>query len=271
MPNTLTWALTAGLSVVALIAALMYLGGPLLIYFTHRQAARPHLVAFKPGVTPLPADVDQFFHHTSWALAQQGFEIVTGMFLPSQVENLVVALIYMVHRQELDTVIAVAMHNQAVGMSATMFHTEFVTRYRSGCVVQTANAQALNAFPVPPQCFNSYFPSIRDPVELYRLHQAQCRIHGSGPKLLKMDEQFGGDPLAYMASALVEELDAAVSAGYMQLDAAASQYRPTLKGAVLMTYGELWPMKGVRLRRRANRERQMLADLAYHATIARTA
>lgn len=270
MQPLLGWAIAAALSLLVLIAALMYLGGPLLIYFTHRQQARPHLVAFKPGVTPLPADVDQFFHHTSWALAQQGFEIITGMFLPSQMENLVVALIYMIHRQEQDTVIAVALHNKTPGMTATMFHVEFVTRYRSGNIIQTANAQPLSAFPVPPHCVNSHFPSVQDPVELYRLHQAQCRRHGSGPKLIKLDEQFGGDAVAYMAAALVEELDGAVESGYMRLDAAAGQYRPTFKGALLMTYGELWPVKGVRLRRRSNRERELLAELAYETSTART-
>jgi hypothetical protein len=254
------------LSLVAALAAFMYLGGPLLIYFTHRQPARPNLVPFKPGITPLPADVDQYFHATSWALAQQGFEIITGMFLPSQVENLVVALIYMINRQEQDTAIAVALHNKTPGMTSTMFHVEFVTRYRDGRLVQTTNAQPLSAFPPPPQCVNAFLPSVQDPAALYRLHQAQCRRHGSGSKLIKLDEQFGGDATAYMAGALVEELDAAVAAGYMRLDAAAGQYRPTPQGAVLMTYGELWPLKGVRLRRRANRERDLLAELSYDAS-----
>ena len=70
------------------------------------------------------------FHSTSWALAQQGFEIVTGMFLPSQVENVIVALIFLVNRQEKDGAICVAMHNNAPGMFQTQFHAEFVTRYK---------------------------------------------------------------------------------------------------------------------------------------------
>jgi hypothetical protein len=266
LTSTLGWA-CAGLVLVAGIMGLMYVGGPLLIYFTHRQAARPNLVSFKPGVTPLPADVDQFFHSTSWALAQQGFEIVTGMFLPSQVENVVVALIYMVNRQERDGAIGVALHNKAPGMNTTMFHTEFVTRYKDGRVVQTGNAQTLSAFPTPPECVNSFFPSVSDPVELYRLHQALCRRHGGGQKVLKLDEQCGGDCLRYMIESILEELDAATKAGYMQLDSAAGVYKPTVKGAILMTYGELWPYKSVRIRRRLSRERELLAELAYESRL----
>jgi hypothetical protein len=259
------WAL-AGLGVIALIAAFVYLGGPLLIYFTHKQAARPNLVAFKPGVTPLPADVDQYFHATSWALAQQGFEVVTGMFLPGQVEGVVAALIFLVNRQEQDAAIAVTLHQQTPGMSTTLFHCEFVTRYRDGRVVQTNNAQPLNAFPIPARCTNSYLPSVCDPVDLYRLHQALCRQRQAGPKVLLLDERYGGDAVRYVADSIIEELEEATSAGVMRLDEAGGVYRPTLKGAVRMTYGELWPTKGFRLRRRARRERELLADLAYDAS-----
>jgi hypothetical protein len=262
------WA-AVGLGVLAIAAAFMYLGGPLLIYLTHKQSAHPNLVAFKPGVTPLPADVDHYFHGTSWALAQQGFEMVTGVFLPSQVENVVAALVFMVNRQERDSVIAVTLHNRTPGMTTTMFHCEFVTRYQGGRVIQTNNAQPLNAFPIPPQCTNTYLPSVHDPVELYRLHQAVCRRHGTGQKVLPLDEQYGGDALSYMATAIIEELDEAAKAGVMRLDVAAGAYRPTLSGALRMTYAELWPMKGIRLRQRAKREREILAELAYETAAAR--
>ncbi|MCI0361674.1 MAG: hypothetical protein L0211_24585, partial [Planctomycetaceae bacterium] len=253
---------TIGLFLVAIVAAIVYIGGPILIYASHRQSARPNLVPFQPGATPLPADVDQYFHTTSWALAQQGFEIVTGMFLPSQVENVVVALIFLVNRQEKDAAVCVAMHNNAPGMFQTVFHLEFATRYRDGRVVQTNNAANLNAFPIPPECTNSYLPSVIDPVQLYRVHQAVCRRQGGGQKVLKLDEQFGGDAVRYMTDAIIEELDAAAKAGYMRRVESEGVYRPTLMGALKMTYGELWPYKGVRLRWRAHRERQLLAELA---------
>jgi hypothetical protein len=253
---------TIGLSLVAIVAAIMYIGGPILIFFSHRQSARPNLVPFQPGATPLPANVDQYFHTTSWALAQQGFEIITGMFLPSQVENVIVALIFLVNRHEKDAAICVAMHNNAPGMSQTVFHLEFVTRYRDGRVVQTNNAANLNAFPIPPECTNSYLPSVQDPVQLYRVHQAICRRYGGGKKIIKLDEQYAGDALRYMTDAIIEELEAATKAGYMRHLESEGIYRPTVLGAIKMTYGELWPYKGVRLRWRAYRERQLLTELA---------
>lgn len=255
------WFIAPGLILLAILMV-PYGLGPVLIYITHKQQARPHLVDFKPGVTPLPADVDQFFHSSSWALAQEGFEIITGMFLPSQIENIVVALIFLANRREKDGAIVVAMHSNSPVMTMTQFHIEFVSRYRDGRVIQTNNAESLNAFPTPPNTINSFLPSVRDPQQLYRIHQAVCRREGAGQKFLRLDEKYGGDAIGYMTDAMIEELDQASEAGYMRLDSRAGVYKPTLFGAVKMTYGELWPFKAIRKSRRAYREKQFLGDLA---------
>jgi hypothetical protein len=258
------WIVGGALGLALVIIGLAYIGLPLLIFFSHRQSSQPKLVPFQPGATPLPADVDQYFHSTSWALAQQGFEIITGVFLPSQVENIVCALILVVNRPEQDAGIVVAMHAKGP-VPQTTFHSEFVTRYRDGRVVQTNNAEPLNAFPTPPQCINSYLPSVRDSVQLYQAHQTMCRKHGSGAKVLKLDEQYGGDGIRYLTDAMLEELEAATKVGIMRLDKAAGAYRPTLSGAFRMALGEMWPLKGSRLRKRAQRERQLLAELGMTA------
>jgi hypothetical protein len=249
---------------ILLLCLLPYLFGPLLIYFTHKQAAQPELVPFTPGQTPLPANVDKFFSDTCWALDAEGFKIITGMFMPKQIEHVIAGLVYVVNRNERDSAIVVAIHADPPGMMPfTQMHVEFVTRYRGGRLVQTGNAQALSSFPPPADAVNSYLPSIQDPRRLYQIHRALTKLHGSGEKILRMDDQFGGDAVRYMQSALIEELDSACQAGYMRLDAPASIYRPTIKGAYLMTWQELWPFKGFRLARRKRRERKLLEDLAF--------
>ena len=250
--------------VLAFILLVPYGLGPVLIYLTHKQSAMPKLVAFQPGATPLPVNVDKFFHSSSWALTQEGFTVETGLFLPSQIEHIVVALILLINRRESDAAIVAAMHSNApMAESLTQFHTEFVTRYRDGRIVQTNNADTLNAFPPPTGAVTSYFPSIKDPQQLYRLHQAQSKRHGSGQKYLPLDEQHAGNAVAYVTAAMVEELNEACQAGYMWLDRAAASYRPTIGGAFKMTYGELWPFKSFRRGKRARRERQMLDELAF--------
>ena len=249
---------------VLLLALFPFVVGPVFIYFTHKQAAQPDLVPFTPGQTPLPANVDKFFSDACWALDAAGFKIITGMFLPRQIEHVIAGLVFVVNRQERDSAIVVALHGEAPGiMPFTQMHVEFVTRFKNGRLVQTANAETLGAFPTPENAVNSFLPSIKDPRQLYRIHQAQVKLHGSGEKVLRLDDDFAGDAVRYIQFALIEELDNACQFGYMRLDAAESVYRPTIKGACLMTWQELWPIKGFRLARRRRRERRLLEDLAY--------
>jgi hypothetical protein len=251
--------------VVLLLGLVPFVLGPLLIYFTHKQTARPELVPFIPGQTPLPANVDTYFSNTCWALDAEGFKIITGLFLPKQIENVIAGLVYVVNRQERDSAIVVALHaDPPGGMPFTQLHVEFVSRFRDGRLIQTANAQALSSFPPPPNSVTSFLPSVQDPRRLYRIHRAQVKLHGSGERVLRLDDDFGGDAVRYVQSALIEELDHACRAGYMRLDAAASVYRPTIKGACLMTWQELFPLKNFRLARRRSRERKLLEELALH-------
>ena len=253
--------LAGGLLLLGLVPFVL---GPVLIYFTHKQAASPELVPFTPGQTPLPANVDKFFSDACWALDADGFKIVTGMFMPKQIEHVIAGLVYVVNRHEHDSAIVVAIHAEPPGMMPfTQLHVEFVTRFKNGRLVQTANAQALSAFPPPENAVNTHLPSLQDLRQLYRIHRAQVKLHGSGEKILRLDDDFQGDAVRYMQFALIEELDNACRAGYMQLDAAQSVYRPTIKGACLMTWQELWPFKGIRLAGRRRREAKLLADLAY--------
>ena len=248
---------------VLLLCLIPFVLGPVIIYFTHKQAAIPELVPFTPGQTPLPASVDQFFSNACWALDAEGFKIVTGMFMPKQIENVIAGLVYVVDRQRRDSAIVVAIHAEPPGMLPfTQLHVEFVTRFKSGRLVQTANAQSLTAFPPPENSVNAFLPSVQDPRQLYYIHRAQVKLHGGGAKALRLDDDFHGDAVRYMQFALIEELDNACQAGYMQLDAARSVYRPTIKGACLMTWQELWPFKGIRLARRKRRERRLLEELA---------
>ncbi|HEX5106058.1 MAG TPA: hypothetical protein VFV87_19700 [Pirellulaceae bacterium] len=249
---------------VLLLCLFPFVAGPVFIYFAHKQAARPELVPFTPGQTPLPANVDTYFSQTCWALDAEGFKIVTGMFLPKQIEHIVAGLVLVVNRQECDVAIVVAIHaDPPGGMPFTQMHTEFVNRFRDGRLVQTANAQALSSFPPPANSVSSYLPSVQDPRRLYHIHKALVKQHASSEKVLRLDEDFGGDAIRYAQFSLIEELNNACRVGFMRLDLAAGVYRPTIKGACLMTWQEIFPLKNVRLVRRRRRERRLLEELAY--------
>ena len=250
---------------IVLLCLIPYALGPVLIYFTHKQAACPELVPFVPGQTPLPANVDKYFSDACWALHPQGFKIVTGMFMPKQIEHVIAGLVLLVNRQERDVAIVAAIHAEPPGMMPfTQLHVEFVSRFQDGRLVQTNNAQTLNAFPPPPNSVNALLPSVQDPRQLYRIHCAQSKLHASGEKVLSLDDELG-ELVRFMQASLIEELENACRAGYMRLVASQSVYRPTIKGAYIMTCQELPPLKNIRLARRKHRERKLLEELAHQA------
>jgi hypothetical protein len=210
----------------------------------------------------LPAAIDQYFSDTCWALDAEGFQIVTGMFLPKQTKHIFVALVFVVNRQQCVNAIIVAIHNHTPGIApTTQMYIEFITRFRDGRIIQTNNSPILSGFPTPKHVVNALVPSIKDPRQVYRVHCAQVRLRGTGEKVLRLDDDFAGDAIRYMAFAMIEELEFACSAGYMRLDASAGVYRLTIKGACLMTWRELWPIKGIRLAQRARREKRLLEEL----------
>ena len=73
-----------------------------------------------------------------------------------------------------------------------------------------------------------------------------------------------GDRLGFVgltrdgAQVMVETYDRQVQIGWLYRDAAAGAYRPTWKGAFLMTWGQLWPMKAIREAGLRARERRIL-------------
>ena len=141
-------------------------------------------------------------------------------------------------------------------------HVEFVSRYRDGTLIQTNNAQPLSAFPNPAQATTTRLPTVTDPRQLYRIHRAVVTQQAvASPKSFRLDEEFGGDPLAYMVFAIRDELQHATETGFLRYLPAEDLFRATLKGAYLMSWQELWPLKGIRLSRRLRKSQQVLAEL----------
>jgi hypothetical protein len=141
-------------------------------------------------------------------------------------------------------------------------YEEFSTRFQSGRVINTGNPQTISAFPVRDNCVTTHIPWISDSLELYRVHQAIAAAKGDGtPPVLRLDTQFRGDVAAYGSAVMREELEAASEAGYLRLTGDGGHFRPTLKGAYLMTWKQLPPFKGLYVRSRLRRVRRFLNEL----------
>jgi hypothetical protein len=143
-------------------------------------------------------------------------------------------------------------------------YVEFVTRLRDGTGVLTNNTEVLGAFPSRPHLTTGRFPMVQETGKLYRLHRALVDRNGSSAgAVLRLDAEFHGDAVAYVSRILVEQLEEQIGTGYMYRAAGGKWYWPTWKGALLMTWGQLWPFKPIRIHLRTHRARQLMAELGH--------
>jgi hypothetical protein len=96
---------------------------------------------------------------------------------------------------------------------------------------------------------------------LYRLHQVLVGRSGLRDKVLRLDEEFHGNAVAAVGAFMMEAFAEVIGPGYMYLSPADKMYRPTWKGAFLMTWPLMWPMTVLRRAARDRRARRLLAEL----------
>jgi hypothetical protein len=140
--------------------------------------------------------------------------------------------------------------------------TECFSRFRDGTQACTSNSALVPSFPPGASSSIERFPMIADSAKLYSLHQSHLKKHqGTSMKFLRVDE-FRGDMGAYLNCVRREQFNEQVSAGYFYLSEEEGVYRPTLKGAYLMTWRQLEPFKSFARKRIERRGVQLLKEQA---------
>lgn len=248
--------------VFAIVIALPYVLGPILLRFTLTQQAEPEVVPFPVDHPDLPEEVRDHFDNASEELAAAGFEQVAGLALPRHTPNVKAIILAFANRTTKDTAIATAIYADKLIPPLQTAYVEIISRYRDDILVQTNNSKQIGAFPHKTTTTNTQLPTIQRADRLYRIHQAIAeRSAGSAVKVLRLDEEFHGDAAAYMTRAMREELDGQILTGYMYLASGGEVFRPTWKGAFLMCWALLFPWKQIRFARRDRKERRLLAEL----------
>lgn len=238
-----------------IIAAVYFLGLPLVIYFTQRMKAHPRLQLIDP--MSFPDQVRDYLARVSNELVAQGFTVAAYIMMPDPAPNIQNYLVMFINRETGDKAMATAIFANANGITQLgTRYVEFNTRYEDGRCFDTMNSSTLGAFQKRPQDAKTQLPNVQDAVILYRIHQFILRKAPGGQKM-------GYEPaetLDYLQRILVESYDEQVKFGRLFFDRNADTYRPTFKGAYLMTWGLLWPMTAFRKARMHREARRVLSE-----------
>jgi hypothetical protein len=242
------------LGLLALVPA-FYLGAPLLIRFQQRMNAHPDFEAV--DLDELRPSIARFLENRMDDLLDMGFGEPTLVHLPDSMPNVTSYLVMLVNRRTGDK----AMVTVIVGHGAVRLQTsyvEFSTRFETGEVFNTLNTSELNAFPPGPTTVRTQVPDVRDPQELYELHRFVMGKHrAKGRKELYEP----GEALDYLQRfAFTKAYERQVKRGWLYYDEGGDCYRPTLRGACMMTWGLMQPMKAIRRSALRSRAAKILAE-----------
>jgi hypothetical protein len=131
------------------------------------------------------------------------------------------------------------------------------TRFADGTEVVTGNSRLIAGFPALPEATVAWLPELRDAASLYRVHaQLRDTLGGSHERV-----GIGDDPAAFLRDGSVRSLANWVATGYYAFDPVRGVVRPTWKGAALITWRLLWPVKPLFRARRRRGTRQLLDRL----------
>jgi hypothetical protein len=133
----------------------------------------------------------------------------------------------------------------------------FQTRFEDGTDVGVGNNALTVGLPSLPETTYVWVPEVRDPRRLYRVHEQVRDGLGAGKQRLPI----GPDPADFLEVARERILAHYVATGYFFLDAARCAYRPTWKGAVLMSWRLLWPIRPLYRAWRRRPSRKLLREL----------
>jgi hypothetical protein len=247
--------MTLLLIAVIVIAAAPYVIAPILVHQRQRQPTRPSFEPYDAAKHPLAQALVDAVQQNVALLAQAGFRQVGDLFRSDRAARLRAVLMDTAAEEMAVVVGAAPVARPERGSCAV----ELVARFAGGRSLTVHNSPMPGVFGRVPGREKARFRDVRDPVRLYRIYQALV-AHRYGA-LGREPADYRTDPGGFLGAAMARELSQQVDTGYMWLDDRAEVYRPTWKGAFLMTWKLMQPFRDIGEWRSDRRARALVHEL----------
>jgi hypothetical protein len=225
---------------VIVVVILPYVVAPLIVWTKHRQSAA---VQFEHvAVESLPPDACEYFLHVAHSLATQGFEPAAFLRGADTAAGTVMHLLVMTSESARESAAAVDIRSEATPQSGQRF-VEFCTEFVGGREINTHNCGVAYITRPDPTKTQFRLRTIGNPVILYGAHRRLVERHA--PDSARFIPTRGTEHL-HLSHSVEKGYRNQAAFGYLYLDASAGVYRPTLKGACLMSWKLAWPVKQAR-------------------------
>lgn len=209
---------------------------PFVVLFMFRMPARPEFLPIAPGGYPVGAL--EFFNLNTGDLEREGFSMVGDAVQTGFVPNVTTYIRLLVNRKAGDSAMCTWAETKVGDTKKTHKYVEFCTEFSSNKEINTNNSPTPSAFKNIPEKRLVQFPQIRDIHQLYEIHKQETA---------NFDDRFTGRivppqgrELEHLSTSMTKDLDRQVKTGYLFFDRSANVYRPTFKGAFLMTVNSIF-------------------------------
>jgi len=253
------------LYVVAAALLAPYVAGPVMVHRTQRTSLEPTFQAFDPLGPDAPPELTQAYNAIQGELARLGFAVVQS-YSNRSVNNAVGYITLFQNRKTAEVArLLVSVSVRGVVRNAAVLF-KYNTDFGDDSLVLTYNGRSPWIYPRRPPPYHAFnFPDVTDPGRLLELHRALVRRIGGGQ--IRRDP-LGADPDAYLRRTEYLQPQAYhMACGYSYRDEAAGVQRPTWKGAILVTWKLLWPLKPLGLALRRNKARRLLRELEAEGSV----
>lgn len=251
-----------GWLLAALPAAVLlpFVLGPVLVKLGQKLRAQPAFERVLPESGRIPPDVFPFFNATLRALAPEGFREAGYLLQSGFAPHVETWLLMLENRPAQEAAVAIAAISTAPGQRGVKTRqVDLSASWEGDRSVTVSNGAMLALFPATPGILIQHFPGLADPQRLLRAHRALVARHTPPGAARRFPPPGEFEP--WLVQAMQRELARQVPTGYLCLDPDGAFYRPSWKGAVLMTWKLAWPASAIRRWLCGRRARQLLAEL----------
>jgi len=244
--------------VIALFVAcplIPLLVGPILIKLSNSMSTQPDIITIDER--ELPPLAAYYFRSVGPGLAAIGFKLVGYLRIERGTNNAVLFMMYLSNRDSSDLANAVTIFTTG-SRPLTVSYFEFGREFADGSELITNNSSQPGVFARDPSKLVFRFPGTDSPQTLWELHRKLVR------KEKKFSQPFlppAGTEIDAFRANYGKVIETQSRMGYFTRDGSSHNYRPTWKGACLMTWKLCWPIKQARAALNRARTDRLLRDL----------
>jgi hypothetical protein len=243
------------------LAAFMYLLAPIVIKSSQFLQAT---LQFEPlFADQLPPFARDFIQRCVHGFTPLGFVAVESFRTINVAPDILAFVLILVdsERRDICQLISTMSLKMSIVRSVTI---TMKTEYEDGGAIVTTTAKT-GVFPRNPRNDTLVLPGRNDPTLLARVHRLRCER--SNRMSQKRPVPVPGTWLDYIREEYARDVQRVTDAGYYWLDVRAQVYRPTWKGAYLMSWKLLWPVKQLRRLGKQWRANSVLRSLRATASL----